>query len=600
MKASRLAIFAIALTLGSAIEIARGDILGTAFTYQGQLKDSGVPANGDYDFVFRLFDDPNNGAQVGGDVEIDEWPVSDGLFTVELDFGTDVFTGDALWLDVSVRLDGGGEYTVLSPRQPLNATPYALYALSGPGSGGYWTANGNDIYNTNSGNVGIGTTTPQGQLEVLTADEHAIWVTTNYIPVLAYRESTSGTWPAIHGECDSGHADGSAIRGIMTSTSPGMHSAGVRGINNGTGGEGIGVYGSQDGGGWGVLGTTPDGIGVQGSSDEGYGVFGASGGAGGIGVYGFAVGAESTGVFGISLGEDGYAGYFNGRGCFMGDVGIRVQDPQASLDVLNRSGPPAIRGVSSGTGVYGLHDESSGTLPGVWGATDSVSSNATGVRGFVNSTAPGGSSAGVRGHNNGTGGSGIGVWGSQDGSGYGVYGYTPSGRGVYGLSTDGVGVYGRSTNGYAGYFNGTVSVDVLEITGADVAEKFPVSEEVKPGMVVAIDADNPGQLCLARGAYNRRVAGVVSGAGNIPTGTILGNLPGCEDDPPIALSGRVWVYGDATEQPIVPGDLLTTAAHPGHAMKVTDYEKAQGAVLGKAMTGLEEGTGLVLVLVNLQ
>jgi len=287
----------------------------------------------------------------------------------------------------------------------------------------------------------------------------------------------------------------------------------------------------------------------------------------------------------------------------MGDVGIRVQDPQASLDVLSYSGQPAIQGVThvtSGTAVYGLHDVSSGTHPGVWGATNSVSGNATGVRGFVNSTAPGAYSAGVRGHNNGTGSLGIGVWGSQDGRGWGVYGETPDGTGVYGNSDNGIGVRGDSANGYAGYFSGTVRVSVLEIAGADLAEKFPVSEEVKPGMVVAIDPDNPGQLCLARGAYNRRVAGVVSGAGNIPTGTILGNLPGSEDAPAVALNGRVWVYGDATEQPIVPGDLLTTAARPGHAMKVTDYGKAQGAVLGKAMTGLEEGTGLVLVLVNLQ
>ena len=105
--------------------------------------------------------------------------------------------------------------------------------------------------------------------------------------------------------------------------------------------------------------------------------------------------------------------------------------------------------------------------------------------------------------------------GSQDGSGWGVYGTTPNGRGVFGESTNGTGVYGSSTNGYAGYFNGTVRVDVLEIAGADVAEKFPVSETVDPGMLVMIDTENPGQLCLSRGEYNRCVAGVASGAGDI-------------------------------------------------------------------------------------
>ena len=67
---------------------------------------------------------------------------------------------------------------------------------------------------------------------------------------------------------------------------------------------------------------------------------------------------------------------------------------------------------------------------------------------------------------------------------------------------------------------------------------------------------------------------------------------------PVALSGRVWVYCDATRNPIQPGDLLTTSATPGHAMKVTNHTKAQGAIIGKAMTRLKSGRGLVLVLVT--
>jgi hypothetical protein len=128
-----------------------------------------------------------------------------------------------------------------------------------------------------------------------------------------------------------------------------------------------------------------------------------------------------------------------------------------------------------------------------------------------------------------------------------------------------------------------------------------MTDTVEPGMVVEIDPDNAGQLRLARGAYNRRVAGVVSGAGDLPVGAILGNLPGHENAPPIALSGRVWVRCDASNGPIQPGDLLTTAERPGHAMKVTDYPRAQGAIIGKAMSALAQGeSGLVLVLVNLQ
>jgi hypothetical protein len=69
---------------------------------------------------------------------------------------------------------------------------------------------------------------------------------------------------------------------------------------------------------------------------------------------------------------------------------------------------------------------------------------------------------------------------------------------------------------------------------------------------------------------------------------------------PVALTGRVYCWADASNGPIAPGDLLTTSDTPGHAMKVTDYERAQGAVLGKAMSTLDEGQGLVLVLVTLQ
>jgi hypothetical protein len=149
--------------------------------------------------------------------------------------------------------------------------------------------------------------------------------------------------------------------------------------------------------------------------------------------------------------------------------------------------------------------------------------------------------------------------------------------------------------------DGTTVVDVLEVTGADVAERFPVSEKIEPGMVVEIDPDRPGRLRLARGAYNQRVAGVVSGAGDLPVGAILGNLPGEEETSPVALSGRVWAYADATEHAIQPGDLLTTAARPGYAMAVRDRARATGATLGKAMTALKQGEdGLVLVLVNLQ
>ncbi len=148
--------------------------------------------------------------------------------------------------------------------------------------------------------------------------------------------------------------------------------------------------------------------------------------------------------------------------------------------------------------------------------------------------------------------------------------------------------------------DGTTRVSVLEVTGADLAERFPSTESTEPGTVMEIDPSSTGELRIARGAYNTRVAGVVSGAGNLPAGAILGNLPGHEDAPPIALTGRVWVKCDASSAPIRVGDMMTTSDTPGHAMRVGDRDQAQGAILGKAMTALDSGTGLVLVLVTLQ
>jgi len=148
---------------------------------------------------------------------------------------------------------------------------------------------------------------------------------------------------------------------------------------------------------------------------------------------------------------------------------------------------------------------------------------------------------------------------------------------------------------------GTARVSILEISGADLAEKFPMSEPGEPGTVVVIDSDRAGALRPSRGSYDTRVAGVISGAGGLSVGAVLGQ---CTTDPgaqAIAMSGRVWTRCDATECAIEPGDLLTTSGRPGQAMKAVDSTRSHGAVIGKAMTPLARGeSGLVLVLINLQ
>lgn len=149
---------------------------------------------------------------------------------------------------------------------------------------------------------------------------------------------------------------------------------------------------------------------------------------------------------------------------------------------------------------------------------------------------------------------------------------------------------------------GTIRTSVLTITGgADIAEPFQMSgEEIPKGAVVVIDEANSGQLKLSTRAYDTRVAGVVSGANGIKPGISLHQEGVIEGGENVALSGRVYVQADAAFGEIKPGDLLTTSDTPGHAMKVGDHTQAQGAILGKAMTGLKQGKGLVLVLVTLQ
>ena len=110
-------------------------LIGPAFTYQGSLTDGGSPANGAFDFEFKLFNDASVGTQVGSTVTKGDVVTSEGIFTVELGFG-DVFDGTAYWLEIWVRPGAStGSYQQLLPRQPLTAVPYANYALGAPWSG---------------------------------------------------------------------------------------------------------------------------------------------------------------------------------------------------------------------------------------------------------------------------------------------------------------------------------------------------------------------------------------------------------------------------------------------------------------------------------
>jgi hypothetical protein len=152
--------------------------------------------------------------------------------------------------------------------------------------------------------------------------------------------------------------------------------------------------------------------------------------------------------------------------------------------------------------------------------------------------------------------------------------------------------------------DGTIQSQVVEITGgSDFSEKFDIQgEQVEPGMIVSIDPRNPGQLVASTETHDKKAAGIISGAGGVKPGMLMGQRGSVADGKhPVALTGRVYCWADADANgAIEPGDMITTSATAGHGMKVTDHQTATGAIVGKAMTSLKEGKGLVLVLVNLQ
>ncbi|KPL23387.1 MAG: hypothetical protein AMJ75_06205 [Phycisphaerae bacterium SM1_79] len=431
-------------------KVSKSAPMGTAWTYQGRLMDANGPADGQYDFEFRLFQDPVlNSFQVGPTIDINDLDVIDGYFTVLLDFGDKAFTGDARWLQIGVRPgDSENRVTILSPRHEVTPTPYAIYAEN-TGNDNDWLVSDSNMFSIPTGYIGIGTTTPISKLEVVSTESaHGIRSTVPYIAVYGHRTGVTGTWPGVHGQCDSNSNSTSGVRGVITSTTPGTNSAGVRGQNNGTADKGAGVYGWHAGNGYGVYGDTGgNGIGVYGihSSTTGtkpgvkgvtnttssycsaivgeatsntgavYGVQGLSWSSSGMGVVGrtYAPSGDTTGVHGQSdsIGGIGVLGWAsNGSGTNYGGYFAAAS--------------------AGGTGVFAWHDSGSGTAPALMARNDSGSSYAYSVHGQLNNTSAGSMSAGVRGENLGTGAGGIGVWGSHSGTGWGVYGMCPAGTGI--------------------------------------------------------------------------------------------------------------------------------------------------------------------------
>jgi len=265
-----------------------------------------------------------------------------------------------------------------------------------------------------------------------------------------------------------------------------------------------------------------------------------------------------------------------------------MSDPYDGLS--NDPNIPAISGknTAAGIGVFGESD----SFVGVYGE----STSSFGVYGESQQ------SEGVRGVSHSQHGGVVGVNDNAQG-GQGVWGECQNGEGVRGVShSQHGGVVGVNTaGGPAGFFEGNVTVTGdITLTGADCAEEFDILEatSVEPGTVMVLDQE--GALKPSQQAYDKRVAGVISGAGNYRPGIVLDKQQSLGNRMPVALVGKVYCKVDAQYTSIEVGDLLTTSPTPGHAMKVVDPLQAFGAVMGKALQPLDAGCGLIPILVTLQ
>ena len=319
------------------------DPMGTLFTYQGRLLDNNIAADGPYDMQFALFDNPNGpiGSQIGSTVTAEDIDVLDGYFIADLDFGSSAFDGQARWLQIIVRpgeSTNSEDFEPLSPLQKLTPTPYALYALNGPGSSGFWSVNGNDIYNTNNGNVGIGTTGPDYPLEVHNNGTTGQILRLQSDKTLGYVQFREGsTTRAYLGYGDAGNiltnaiADSFAIDGVSTALHFAVDSDATKGITIDTDGQvGIGTTGPAE-----KLdvraGTSP---GEPFAAAGQWTIFG-SGGTGQHGILGQTAESGWGGVFYNSNSdiEVDIAGPTYGLIVKSGDVGIGTASPDAKLDV---------------------------------------------------------------------------------------------------------------------------------------------------------------------------------------------------------------------------------------------------------------------------
>ncbi|WP_051317057.1 hypothetical protein [Ectobacillus panaciterrae] len=401
-----------------------------------------------------------------------------------------------------------------------------------------------------------------------------------------------------------GGAGGAGVFGLTVS--PGA--SGVFGANNST--KGVGVQGNGPEAG--VSGFSEQGAGVRAHSSHANAVEGFAHDANGTAM--LAINNATTaptindgsprgsGVLGVTT-VPGASGVLGANNSAKG-VGVQGNGPEAGISGFSEQGAGVRAHSNHANAVEGFAHDANGTaMLAINNATTAPTINdgsprGSGVLGVT--TVPGAS--GVFGANNSAKGAGV----HGNGPEVGVGGFSEGGKGVLAQSKTGIGILAQG-GGLAGRFEGNVHVtgnltsdgDIF-LSHADCAEDFDIFEAdtIEPGTVMSFHED--GSLQQSQYAYDKRVVGVVSGAGNYKPGIILDKQQERMNRKPVALMGKVYCKVDADYAPVEIGDLLTTSATPGHAMKATDPFKAFGTVIGKAMHPLKEGKGLIPILVALQ
>jgi hypothetical protein len=563
---------------------------GTAWTYQGRLMDTNDPADGIYDFEFELYDAPNGGVQEGNTIDVNDLDVINGYFTVELDFGSGVFDGNARWLAIGVRPGDSNNldaFVTLSPRQEVLSTPYSLYAQNAA-SDNDWTVSGGSMYSIPD-RVGIGTTDPGmtslfiqrpsssspfgiqqdglvikngnkcfgNQLEVQDSSGNTQFVVTGP------RVGIGTTNPQNKLDVEGAVAVGTSYAGTETAPTDGMIIQGNVGIGTTNPNTAkLAVMGGNVG-----IGTTSPGAGLH-LKGAGYpSSF----------MYLQSNSGQDTGIR-LYEGDTVKWHIFNSSS----DSGLMICN-NAFSPVLFVDQSTSNVGIGTTTPFGKLHVKSRVRIEG--------SDTSFPFLDLVNWA-------------------GTGKWtlyGNNDND-FRIAEYVGTLRGDRIVIKEGgnVGI-GTTTPGekltVAGniLLESSTGIPILELgEGLDYAEGFAVTEEadIEAGTVLVIDSDNPGKLRVSRSAYDSKVAGIVAGAKGMGSGVRLGIG---QFDYDVALAGRVYCKVDATEAAVQAGDQLTTSGTVGHAMKATDYDRARGAVLGKAMESLAKGQkGQILVLVTLQ